>query len=62
MAITENCAKEIGFEGNQYIAVTHNDTGHQHIHIVINRVGYTGKTVRVKKVTDWQYGISGSWL
>lgn len=37
------CAKEMGFENNQYIAVSHIDTQHQHLHIVANRVGYDGR-------------------
>jgi stress-induced morphogen len=44
--IVEDCAKELEFEKNQYIAVLHKDTGHQHIHIVINRVGFNGKSLR----------------
>jgi hypothetical protein len=43
--LVEDCAKELGFEKNQYIAVTHKDTGHQHLHIVVNRVGLDGKTL-----------------
>ena len=44
--MVEECAKQLGFENNQYIAIHHNDTNHQHIHIVANRVGFDGKTVR----------------
>ncbi len=44
-AIADDCAKEMGFDKNQYIAVAHNDTQHQHLHIVVNRVGFDGKTV-----------------
>jgi hypothetical protein len=44
-AMVEDCAKELGFEKNQFIAVTHNDTGHLHLHIVINRIGFDGKTL-----------------
>ncbi|MDP1762532.1 MAG: relaxase/mobilization nuclease domain-containing protein [Sediminibacterium sp.] len=43
--MVEDCAKELGFEKNQFIAVTHKDTGHQHLHIVVNRVGLDGKTL-----------------
>lgn len=42
--IAQDCAKEFGFADNQFIAVEHRDTGHQHIHIVANRIGYSGKT------------------
>ena len=30
---------------NQFIAIMHNDTNHQHVHIVANRIGFDGKTV-----------------
>jgi hypothetical protein len=43
--LVEECAKQMGFKNNQYIAVFHKDTRHQHIHIVANRVGFDGKTV-----------------
>lgn len=45
IAMAEDCAKELGFDKHQYLSVTHNDTGHQHLHIVINRVGFDGKTL-----------------
>ena len=44
--IVDDCAKQLAFEKNQYIAVHHIDTNHQHIHIVANRVGFDGKTVK----------------
>ena len=44
--IAEDCAKDLGFEKNQYIVIAHHDTGHQHIHIVVNRVSLDGKTVK----------------
>jgi len=43
--IVEDCAKYFRFEKNQFIAVSHIDTGHQHLHIVANRIGFDGKTV-----------------
>lgn len=43
--MSEQCAKELGFEKNQWVAVHHRDTGHQHLHIVANRIGFDGKTV-----------------
>ncbi len=43
--IVKACAQEMGFEKNQYIAVAHSDTGHQHLHIVANRIGFDGRTV-----------------
>jgi len=45
MEIAEGCAKDMGFQNNQYIAVSHKDTGHQHLHIVANRIGFDGRTV-----------------
>ena len=45
ISMTEDCAKELGFEKNQFISVTHNDTGHLHLHIVVNRIGFDGKTL-----------------
>lgn len=44
--IAAESARDLGFEKNQYIVVHHSDTGHQHIHIVVNRVGFDGKTVK----------------
>ncbi len=42
--IARDCAEDFGFANNQFIVVEHKDTQHQHIHIVANRIGYTGKT------------------
>ncbi|MCO5291165.1 MAG: relaxase/mobilization nuclease domain-containing protein [Chitinophagaceae bacterium] len=42
--IAEHCAEQFGFTDNQYLAVEHRDTDHQHIHIVANRIGFSGKT------------------
>ena len=44
--MVEDCAKQLGFDKNQYIAIHHNDTSYQHVHIVANRVGFDGKTVK----------------
>lgn len=44
-AISEACAKELGFENNQYVAIIHKDTDHQHLHIVANRIGFNKRTV-----------------
>ncbi|KAK6033651.1 relaxase/mobilization nuclease domain protein [Ostertagia ostertagi] len=43
--MVSDCAREMGFEKNQYLAVLHKDTLHQHIHIVTNRIGFDGKTL-----------------
>ena len=45
MEICEHCAKDLGFENNQYVAIHHLDTNHQHLHLVANRIGFDGKTV-----------------
>ena len=45
MVISEACAKDLGFENNQFVSVFHKDTGHQHLHIVANRIGFDKKTV-----------------
>lgn len=45
MEVAEQCAKDMGFENNQYIAIQHKDTGHEHLHIVANRVGFEKQTV-----------------
>jgi hypothetical protein len=43
--IADDCAREMGFEKNQYLAVAHSDTKHQHLHIVVNRICFNGKTI-----------------
>ncbi|MBS1654161.1 MAG: relaxase/mobilization nuclease domain-containing protein [Bacteroidetes bacterium] len=43
--LCEVCARDMGFEKNQYVAIEHRDTMHQHLHIVVNRIGYDGRTV-----------------
>jgi len=45
MQMSEDCAKELGFEKNQFIAICHRDTKHQHLHIVANRIGFDKRTV-----------------
>ena len=45
MEMCDDCAKKIGFENNQFIAATHWDTGHLHLHIVANRIGFDKRTV-----------------
>lgn len=43
--LVEDCARELGFENNQYLAVQHSDTQHQHLHVIINRVGFDCRTL-----------------
>src|SRR4051812_16351248 len=45
MEMSEHCAKDLGFENNQFIAIAHRDTNHQHLHIVANRIGFDKRTV-----------------
>ncbi|CAN5316024.1 hypothetical protein BH11BAC5_BH11BAC5_36560 [soil metagenome] len=45
MQLAEDCAKEMGVENSQYVAVLHKDTNHQHLHIVANRIGFDKRTV-----------------
>lgn len=49
MALSEECAKDLGFENNQYVAIHHRDTNHQHLHIVANRIGFDMRTVSDSK-------------
>lgn len=43
-AIAEKFAKDFGFENNQMIVFKHNDTAHNHFHIVANRLNVMGIT------------------
>lgn len=45
MEMCEQCARELGFADNQFVAAYHRDTKHSHLHIVANRVGFDGRTV-----------------
>ena len=45
MEMCEDCAHDMGFEKNQYVATHHRDTKHQHLHIVANRIGFDKRTV-----------------
>ena len=55
--MAEDCAKHFGFDKNQFIAVSHADTSHQHLHIIANRIGFDKKTVsdsnNYKKMAAW---------
>ncbi|MEM8765607.1 MAG: relaxase/mobilization nuclease domain-containing protein [Bacteroidota bacterium] len=44
--------KGMGFDSNQYITYRHTDTQHEHIHIIANRVKYSGEVVSDSK--DYQ--------
>lgn len=45
MNLCEECAREMGFANNQYVGILHKDTSHQHLHMVVNRIGFDRKTV-----------------
>jgi Relaxase/Mobilisation nuclease domain len=45
MELCRDCATDMGFENNQYVAIHHKDTSHQHLHIVANRIGFDKRTV-----------------
>ena len=55
--IADECGLKFGFNKNQSIVIQHNDTKHQHIHLVVNRVGFDGKTLsdsnNYKKMADF---------
>ncbi|MFC0771646.1 relaxase/mobilization nuclease domain-containing protein [Terrimonas alba] len=55
--IAQDCAKDLGFSNNQFVAVLHKDTGHQHLHIVGNRIGFDRKTLsdsnNYKKIAEF---------
>lgn len=44
--LVQDLARDMGFERHQYLAVAHSDTGHPHVHVVVNRVGLDGKTLK----------------
>lgn len=45
ITISETCAKDLGFENNQFVSIFHKDTEHLHLHIIANRIGFDKKTV-----------------
>ena len=49
MQLCQDCARDMGFENNQYVAIHHKDTDHQHLHIVANRIGFDKRTVSDSK-------------
>lgn len=60
--------KGMGFDDNQYIIYRHDDQSHQHIHIVANRVKFSGDLVsdskdyerseRLVRTLEQKYGLS----
>lgn len=41
--IGRKCAEAFGVADHQYLNILHKDTAQQHIHLVINRIGFDGK-------------------
>lgn len=48
-ALADDYLKGMGFDSNQYITYRHTDTQHEHIHIIANRVKYSGEVVSDSK-------------
>lgn len=42
--ILQETLKELKLDNRQYIAVTHNNTAHKHIHVILNRIDYNNQT------------------
>src|SRR6185437_6370084 len=40
--------ERMGFKDNQYVLVRHADTGHDHVHLLMNRVSMTGDLVSTR--------------
>lgn len=43
--VSAECAKALDFDRRQYIAILHRDTSHQHVHLLVNRIGFEGGVV-----------------
>lgn len=43
--LLDAAANDLGYANNQWMAIAHHDTSHQHFHIVVNRIGFDGKTL-----------------
>jgi len=46
--ISNDYLKKMGFSNTQFVVVKHNDTKHQHVHIVASRIDFDGKTISDK--------------
>lgn len=52
MDAARSVLKRFGLEGHQALVVAHNDTGHAHVHLMVNTVNpHNGKTVDVSRST-----------
>jgi len=43
--VAEAYMEKMGFKDNQYVLVRHADTGHDHVHLILNRVSMSGELV-----------------
>ena len=43
--VAEAYMEKMGFKDNQYVLVRHADTGHDHVHLIMNRVSMSGDLV-----------------
>jgi len=46
--LAEAYMEKMGFKDNQYVLVRHADTGHDHVHLLMNRVSMTGDLVSTR--------------
>lgn len=46
--VAEAYMEKMGFKDNQFVLVRHADTGHDHVHLVMNRVSMTGDLVSTR--------------
>src|SRR5690554_3716139 len=42
--LMKDTLNELGLIDNQYVAVIHDNTAHKHLHVLVNRTDYNGKT------------------
>ena len=46
--VAEAYMEKMGFKDNQYVLVRHADTGHDHVHLILNRVSMSGELVSTR--------------
>ncbi|HXB95546.1 MAG TPA: relaxase/mobilization nuclease domain-containing protein [Puia sp.] len=44
--VSIECSKALGFEQHQFVAILHRDTAQQHVHLLVNRIGFEGDVVK----------------
>jgi Relaxase/Mobilisation nuclease domain len=44
--ISLECAMALDFENHQFVAILHKDTPQQHVHLLVNRIGFDATSVR----------------